>query len=77
VKPGKASRTAIAAAAARAAHLHIGNGVHIHVDTFAGRLIGVEDPDELREAMRKWNTPDPARVCVTPLHAWQLISALV
>jgi methyltransferase (TIGR00027 family) len=63
VKPGKPSRTAFAAAAARATHLHIQAGPHIHVDDFAHRLIGNSDPDQLLEGLRQWNTPSPARVC--------------
>jgi methyltransferase (TIGR00027 family) len=65
LEPGKASRTAIASAAARAAHLlfQAAGGAPIHVDDFAQRLIGIPDPAQLREAMRRWDTPSPARVC--------------
>jgi methyltransferase (TIGR00027 family) len=38
-------------------------GVPIHVDDFALRLIGISGPDELLEAVGRWTTPSPARVC--------------
>jgi len=63
VRPGKPSRTAIAAASARAAHLLIQAGPHIHVDNFARKLIGNPEPDQLLESLQQWNTPSPARVC--------------
>ena len=63
MKPGKPSRTAIAAAAARAGHLYVHDGAHIHVDDFALRLIGISDPNQLLDSLRQWNTPSPARVC--------------
>jgi methyltransferase (TIGR00027 family) len=64
VEAGRASRTAIASAAARAAHLQfLDGGRPIHVDDFAQRLIGILDPAQLRDAMQRWNTPSPARVC--------------
>jgi methyltransferase (TIGR00027 family) len=62
MRPGKESRTAIATATARAAHLHIAD-VHIHIDDFAHKLVGISDPGELRDAIRGWNTPSAARVC--------------
>jgi methyltransferase (TIGR00027 family) len=63
LNPGKPSRTAIATATARAAHLHVYAGNPIHVDNFALQLIGVRDPARLREALQQWGTPSPARVC--------------
>ncbi len=63
MKPGKPSRTAIGAAAARAAHLHLPASAHIHVDNYAQRLIAVSDPTQLLESLRQWSTPSPARVC--------------
>lgn len=63
MNPGKPSRTAIATAAARAAHLHVYEGTPIHADDFALRLIPVSEPAQLREALQAWGTPSPARVC--------------
>src|SRR5438132_1562081 len=63
MNPGKPSRTAIATAAARAAHLHIYATAHIHADDFALKLIGNLDPAQLREAVQRWRTPSPARMC--------------
>jgi len=63
LKPGKPSRTAIGAAAARAAHLHMHESAHIHADDFAQRLIGIHDRNQLIEGLRQWNTPSAARVC--------------
>jgi methyltransferase (TIGR00027 family) len=63
LKPDKPSRTAIATAAARAAHLRIYEGAPIHTDDFALQLIGIADPAQLREALQRWGTPSPARVC--------------
>jgi methyltransferase (TIGR00027 family) len=39
------------------------HGAAIHTDEFAHRLIGISDPDELLEAVARWTTPNPARVC--------------
>jgi methyltransferase (TIGR00027 family) len=36
---------------------------HILVDDFAQRLIGISDPNQLLEGLRRWSTPSPARVC--------------
>ena len=63
VKSGKPSRTAIAAAAARAAHLHLGASAYIHIDDYAQQLIGIADSKQLLEGLRQWNTPSVARVC--------------
>ena len=63
MKPGKPSRTAIAAAAARAGHLYLRDGAHIHVDDFALRLIGIPDPSQLLDGLGQWNTPSSVRVC--------------
>lgn len=63
MKPGKPSRTAIGAAAARAAHLYMHETARIHVDDFAQRLIGDPERNQLLEGLRQWNTPSPARVC--------------
>jgi len=63
MNPGKPSRTAIATAAARAAHLHIYATAHIHADDFALKLIGNLDPAQLREAVQRWRTPSSARMC--------------
>lgn len=63
MKSGKPSRTAIAAAAARAAHLHLGASACIHIDDYAQQLIGITDSKQLLEGLRQWNTPSVARVC--------------
>jgi methyltransferase (TIGR00027 family) len=63
MNPGRPSRTAISAAAARAAHLLIYEGTPILADEFALKLIGIPGPTELREALERWGTPSPARVC--------------
>jgi methyltransferase (TIGR00027 family) len=60
---GKPSRTAVAAATARAAHLHVYPGTPIHVDDFALRLVGFSGPDPLRAAARQWSMPSPPRAC--------------
>jgi hypothetical protein len=50
VRAGKASATALAAAAFRAAHLHLLDAPHIHADTFALALAGLGDVAGLRES---------------------------
>jgi methyltransferase (TIGR00027 family) len=53
----------MAAAAARATHLHMPHDVPIHVDDVAHLLIGVSGPDALLQAMQQWGVPSAARVC--------------
>lgn len=50
------------AAAMRAAHLHLFPGPNIHEDTFALRLLGVEDPEALRASLQGRGLPALPRV---------------
>jgi len=60
---GKASRTAILTAAARAAHFQVHGGEPIFRDRFALALSGVRDAEALREAQQRWLPLDARRVC--------------
>lgn len=62
MKAGTASRTAISAAAMRAAYLHLYEGVKIFEDTFALALTGIGTPERLRAAIDARPTPDNRRV---------------
>jgi methyltransferase (TIGR00027 family) len=62
MRTGEPSATAIAAAAFRAAHLHLFPAPRIHEDTFALRMIGVDDPDKLRAGMERLPMPELRRV---------------
>src|SRR5262245_16107024 len=63
MRPGQPSYTAMAAAAARAAHTHLYGDVRIFVDDFASALIGLTDQSALRAAFEGLRTPvHPARV---------------
>src|SRR4030095_7171557 len=62
MRPGEPSRTAIAAAAMRAAHLHLFDGPKIHEDTFALQLIGAERAERLRADLERRGWPALRRV---------------
>jgi methyltransferase (TIGR00027 family) len=62
MKAGTASRTAISAAAMRAAHLHLYAGEKIFEDTFALTLSGIGTPDALRAVIEKNAATDARRV---------------
>jgi len=62
MQPGKRSYTALAAAAARAAHTRLYDAPRIFVDEYADRLIGLTDRDALRTAFEGSGTPSPARI---------------
>ena len=59
MRPGQHSYTAMAAAAARAAHTHLYGDVRIFVDDFAAALLGLTDHDVLRERFE--SIPGPVR----------------
>ena len=63
MKPGKPSKTANAAAVARAGHLHVCEGAKIFADDFALKLAGIPGSGPLREVLQQWTIPSPARVC--------------
>src|SRR5262245_41311931 len=63
MRTGEPSTTAIVAAAARAAHLHIFDGPKIHADTFALQLIGMDSPAQLRMSLERRSLPAYRRVC--------------
>lgn len=63
MEPGKPSRTAIAAAASRAGHLHLYSGTPIFADDFAMRLVGIADLARLREVLETSGRRNPARGC--------------
>jgi methyltransferase (TIGR00027 family) len=63
VNPGKPSQTAIAAATARAGHLHAYEGAKILADDFALKLAGIAGVSALRETIARWPMQNPARVC--------------
>src|SRR5262245_20708371 len=62
MRAGEPSATAIAAATFRAAHLHLFPAPRIHEDTFALRMIGVDDPNKLRAGMESLPMPELRRV---------------
>ena len=62
MRAGKPSATAIGAAAFRAAHLHLFDGVPIHADSFALPLMGLPGRDELRSFIERLDAPAPRRV---------------
>jgi methyltransferase (TIGR00027 family) len=62
MKAGTASRTAVSAAAMRAAHLHLYSGAKIFEDAYALALSGIETTERLRAVIESGPTPDAARV---------------
>lgn len=62
MKAGTASRTAISAAAMRAAHLHLYAATKIFEDTYALALTGIGSPNALRAVIDTKPTPDARRV---------------
>lgn len=63
MEPGKASVTAIGAAAARAAHFLVHGGTPIFSDTFALALCGIASVEKLRARQSGWAPADAARTC--------------
>jgi methyltransferase (TIGR00027 family) len=61
VRPGRASETAFAAAAFRAAHLHLSDGPKIHADTFALPVLGFESPAALSTWLERVAPPELGR----------------
>jgi methyltransferase (TIGR00027 family) len=59
---GTPSATAIGVARLRAAHLHLFDAPKIHEDTFALRISGARDVEDLRARLAKGDLPDLQRV---------------